>query len=67
MISPVATFDLTGRIKIAGVADVTVSALNILNAKPEQIAVAAANDTPFDSTNYSAIGRFLALTISRDW
>ena len=66
-ISPVASFDLTGRIKIAGVADVTVSALNILNAKPEQIAVAAANDTPFDSTNYSAIGRFLALTISRDW
>lgn len=66
-ISPVATFDLTGRIKIAGVADVTVSALNIFNAKPDQILVAAPNDTPFDSTNYSAIGRFLALTISRDW
>lgn len=66
-ISPVATFDITARIKIAGIADVTLNALNIFNAKPEQILVATPNATPFDSTNYSAIGRFLALTISRDW
>ncbi|OWR01601.1 TonB-dependent receptor [Sphingopyxis witflariensis] len=66
-ISPVATFDLTGRIKLRGLADVTISALNIFNSKPDQILVAAPDDTPFDSTNYSAVGRFLALTISRDW
>ena len=66
-ISPVATLDLTARIKIVDLADVSLSALNIFNAKPDQTVVAGAGDTPFDSTNYSAIGRFIGVTISRDW
>src|SRR3546814_11009808 len=40
-ISPVATFDLTGRIKIAGVADVTVRAPNLFNSKDRQSVVEA--------------------------
>ncbi|HET6523518.1 TonB-dependent receptor [Sphingopyxis sp.] len=66
-ISSMATLDLTGRIKIGTLAEVSLSALNILNAKPERTTVAAAGDTPFDTTNYSAVGRFLGITIRRDW
>ena len=66
-ISSVATLDLSARVKIGGLAEVTVNALNIFNAKPEPTAVASPSDTPFDSTNYSAVGRFLGVTISRDW
>jgi outer membrane receptor protein involved in Fe transport len=66
-ISPVATVDLTARVKIADLAELSLSALNIFNAKPEQIFVAGASETPFDTTNYSAAGRFLGVTISRDW
>ena len=66
-ISPVATLDLTARFKLADLADVSLSALNIFDAKPDQTIVAGAGDTPFDSTNYSAVGRFIGVTISRDW
>lgn len=66
-VSPVATIDLSARVKIGSLAEVTVNALNIFNAKPDMTAVASASDTPFDSTNYSAVGRFLGVTISRDW
>src|SRR3546814_9445566 len=58
-VSPVATVDLAARIKIGDLAELSVNALNIFNAKPDRTAVASPSDTPFDSTNYSAIGRFL--------
>lgn len=66
-VSSMATFDLTGRVKIGNLAEVSLSALNVLNAKPDRTTVASPGETPFDSTNYSAIGRFLSLTLSRDW
>lgn len=66
-VAPVTTLDLTARVKIGTLAEVSVNALNILNAKPRMTAVASPSDTPFDSTNYSAVGRFLGVTISRDW
>lgn len=66
-IAPVTTLDLSARVKLGRLAEVSVNALNILNAKPDMTAVASASDTPFDSTNYSASGRFLGVTISRDW
>lgn len=66
-ISPMATFDMTARVKIANLAEVSLNALNVFNAKPDQTVVAAASDTPFDTTNYSATGRFLGVTLSRDW
>jgi hypothetical protein len=59
--------DLSARVKLGRLAEISINALNILNAKPDMTAVASASDTPFDSTNYSAVGRFLGVTISRDW
>ncbi len=66
-IGSVTTLDLSARVKIGTLAEVSINALNIFNAKPERTAVASPSDTPFDSTNYSAVGRFLGVTISRDW
>src|SRR3546814_2729657 len=65
-VSPVATVDLAARIKIGALAELSVNALNIFNAKPDRTAVASPSDTPFASPNYSAIGRFFGLTNSRD-
>ncbi len=66
-ISAVTTIDLTGSVKIGNLAQVSISALNILNAKPDPIYVTTPADGPFDTTNYSSTGRFLGITISRDW
>jgi iron complex outermembrane receptor protein len=44
-----------------------LSAQNILNNKPATIRTDQVSYTPFDSTNYSAIGRFVGLTISKRW
>ncbi|EZP83987.1 TonB-dependent receptor precursor [Novosphingobium resinovorum] len=66
-VGSMATIDLSARVKLGRLADVSLNALNILNAKPDVTAVASPSDTPYDSTNYSAVGRFFALTISRDW
>ena len=40
---------------------------NVLNDKPEIIGTTGPTDTPFDSTNFSPIGRFVALGIRRQW
>lgn len=47
--------------------DLTVSAQNLLNAKPDVIARTAPEDTPYDSTNYSGVGRFLSITVRKAW
>lgn len=43
----------------------TVSALNLLNAKPAVIRNTSAYEPTYDSTNYSVVGRFLSLTLSK--
>jgi outer membrane receptor protein involved in Fe transport len=62
-----ATFDLTAQFKLGDIAEISLNALNIFDAKPEAIAVSSPFDTPFDTTNYSAVGRLLGVTIRRNW
>lgn len=76
--SPVAvhgmtTFDLTvgysipkGRGALAGTR-LTVSAQNLFNAKPGTIMIDAGYEAPYDSTNYSPLGRLLSIGLSRSW
>lgn len=45
----------------------TLAALNVLNEKPDLILVSSAAAYPYDSTNYSAVGRTVSLTISKRW
>lgn len=47
--------------------DLVLTAQNLLNAKPDRIATTLPYDTPYDSTNYSPVGRFLAVAISKQW
>lgn len=67
------TFDLTasyavprGRGVLGGVR-VTVSAQNLFNAKPDTIAIDAGYEAPYDSTNYSPLGRLLSIALSKSW
>lgn len=43
------------------------SAQNLLNRAPPAYAPASIADVPYDSTNYSAIGRFLSVSIAKRW
>jgi outer membrane receptor protein involved in Fe transport len=43
------------------------SAQNLFNREPPLHVVTSFENAPYDSTNYSAIGRFLSLSISKRW
>ncbi|MCG7349858.1 TonB-dependent receptor plug domain-containing protein [Sphingomonas sp. ACRSK] len=47
--------------------DISVSAQNILNKKPPLYQPLANFIVNYDSTNYSAIGRYISLSISKSW
>lgn len=47
--------------------EIGLSGQNLFNDKPETIALDAPGSTPFDSTNYSATGRFLSVSVSKQW
>lgn len=61
------TLDVTGRLRLGTKTELSLSALNIFNAKPKAIFTTSPFDTPFDTTNGSAVGRFLSLTVRHDW
>lgn len=68
-LSPVATIDvglsysLTGDESRRPGVDLTLNAQNILNEKPQEIEQTFPTDTPYDSTNFSPIGRFITLGV----
>lgn len=67
------TFDLVASVKLDPTAkllrNVTIglSVLNLFNRKPAYVRQTADYVTPFDSTNYSSIGRFLGVTLDKSW
>ena len=66
------TIDLTARHHIgeAGLLsdmDVGLTLLNIFNEKPGIVRRSQVYDLPYDSTNNSAIGRFVSLSITKHW
>lgn len=40
---------------------------NLFDNKPDLIGTTGPSDTPYDSTNYSPIGRFVAVGVTRHW
>lgn len=72
-IDGMATFDLTARYRIEHAAlllnglDLTLSVQNVFNEKPDPIAVSIPYDTPYDSTNYSPVGRLIAFQVRKTW
>jgi len=67
------TFDLTlhsdtgARDSIFSNMAFEASAQNLFNRVPPLYVVTAFENAPYDSTNYSAIGRFLSFSISKRW
>jgi iron complex outermembrane receptor protein len=47
--------------------DLVLSAQNIFDEHPPSIAVTSYIDAPYDSTNYSAVGRFVSLSVRKKW
>lgn len=45
----------------------TLTTLNLFNRNPPLYAAATLDRPPYDSTNYSAIGRFVSLSVSKHW
>jgi len=43
------------------------SAQNLFNREPPLHVVTSFENAPYDSTNYSAVGRFLSFSISKRW
>jgi outer membrane receptor protein involved in Fe transport len=50
-----------------GNVELMLSALNVLNQKPNFIRNSFTNAAPYDSTNESPVGRFLRVSIRKDW
>ncbi|MBD3774935.1 MAG: TonB-dependent receptor [Rhodobacteraceae bacterium] len=72
-IAPSATVDIgvsfdiiPGKDRDTGLSvDLTIQ--NLFDRKPSPIGTTGPTDTPYDSTNYSPIGRFVAIGIRRHW
>jgi outer membrane receptor protein involved in Fe transport len=50
-----------------GALDLRLSVANLLNAKPDIIRTASIYEVPYDSTNYSSLGRVISLSITKSW
>lgn len=67
------TIDLSARYLLIGQSrdrsnlEISATVQNLFNDKPDVIATTFAYATPFDSTNYSAAGRFVSLSITKRW
>jgi len=70
-VSGMATLDITGRLRLGGGVlkglEVSLSAQNVTNASPDITRTLAAYDAPYDTTNYSPIGRLISLGIRKNW
>jgi outer membrane receptor protein involved in Fe transport len=52
---------------VLGNLELSLSVQNLFNAKPQTIRTTLLSDAPFDSTNSSPVGRFVALRIAKQW
>jgi len=72
-VDPMTVFDFTIRYAVPATKgilrglDLRLSLLNAFDDKPDRIATTIYSDTAYDSTNYSAIGRFIGFGISKAW
>ncbi len=73
IVESVTTLDLTARLNrvassglLSGL-EIGVVALNVLNTKPAQIRTTSILNPPYDSTNDSAMGRFVGVSFSQRW
>lgn len=67
------TLDVSGQyrfphdVRFFADSEILLALQNLNNAKPDRIMTTASYYAPYDSTNYSAVGRFISLTFSKHW
>lgn len=66
------TIDLVSRYSVAGDGvfggiKIGLSILNLFNEKPASIRTTQPYNTPYDSTNYSPVGRVIGVTVAKAW
>lgn len=67
------TFDASLRLTtptssdVFGGVDLVLGVQNLFNAKPPLLETSYVYDAPYDSTNYSAVGRFVSFSLSKAW
>jgi iron complex outermembrane receptor protein len=72
-ISSMTTLDATARYKIDSASkwlddtDLTLTVQNALNKAPSRIPATYAYEAPYDSLNYSSIGRFVGFAVTKSW
>ncbi len=72
-IAPSATLDLGASFDVVDgkgaepALSLSITINNVFNDKPDIIRTTGPTDTPFDSTNYSPIGRFISMGIRGHW
>lgn len=72
-IEAMTTVDLTARYRVEGTTgplkglEFALCVQDLFNAKPDPIAVRAPYETPYDSTNYSPVGRLIAIEVRKTW
>lgn len=72
-IAPSATLDLSAQYVLLGEGPdgarlaLAIAVTNLFNDRPQIIQVTGPTDTPYDSTNYSPIGRFVSFGIRGRW
>ena len=72
-VKSIVTVDLAARMDVGSRGDVeplfdlSLVVNNLFNASPARIRTRGSSDTPYDSTNFSPIGRFIGLKIARSW
>jgi outer membrane receptor protein involved in Fe transport len=60
-------YDLGERADVLSGVTLGLSAQNLLNRAPPLYTAAYATYVPYDATNYSAIGRFVSVSVSKHW
>ncbi|ADU13888.1 TonB-dependent receptor [Asticcacaulis excentricus] len=61
------TVDVSGRLQLGEQTHLSLSVQNLFNQEPPLIFTSYGTETPFDTTNHSAIGRYVSLTLSRSF
>jgi len=60
-------YSLRDSVPFVGNVDVLFSVQNLFNVNPPYVQPGSPGGIPYDSTNYSAIGRFIGLSITKRW
>lgn len=66
-IDGLSTFDLAAQVKAGDGFELGATINNLFNQKPDVIVTGSPYETTFDSTNFSAVGRFISVFLRKSW